>query len=139
MQQYYSQIVETDTLSLEFSRKLSIFTLRTVVLSQICPSPSAMLSHCNTQSTLGKGKRHTSVSRFLTSILVHSHGPITCTLETARIDEQLLRVVSLSKRVITVEFVYYLRMRKKLFTCKSSEVSDFPLDSLNLLSLFCYR
>ena len=61
------------------------------------------------------------------------------TVETARIDEQLLRVVSLSKRVITVEFVYYLRMRKKLFTCKSSEVSDFPLDSLNPLSLFCYR
>ena len=76
---------------------------------------------------------------FLTSVLVHSHGLITYALETARIDEQLLRVVNLSKRVIMVEFVYYLRMRKKLFTCKSSEVSDFPLDSLNLLSLFCYR
>ena len=91
------------------------------------------------KSTSGKGKRHTSVSRFLTSILVHSHGLITYTLETARTDEQLLRVVNLSKRVITVEFVYYLRMTKTFFACKSLEVSDFPLDSLNLLSLFCYR
>ena len=77
--------------------------------------------------------------RCLTSILVHSHGPITYTLETARTDEQLLREVSLSKRVITVQFVYYLRMRKTIFTCKSSEAPDFPLDSLNLLSLFCSR
>ena len=77
--------------------------------------------------------------RCLTSILVHSHGLITYTLETARTDEQLLREVSLSKRVITVQFVYYLRIRKTIFTCKSSEASDFPLDSLNLLSLFCSR
>ena len=44
MLQYYSQIVETDTTSLEFSRKFPTFTLRTMILSQICPSPSAMLS-----------------------------------------------------------------------------------------------
>ena len=91
------------------------------------------------KSTLGKGKRHTGVSGFLTSIVVHSHGLIIYTLEMTRIDEQPLRVVNLSKRVITVEFVYYLRMTKKVFTCKSSEVSHFPIYSLNLLSLFCYR
>ena len=91
------------------------------------------------KSKLGKGKRHTSVPRFVTSIVVHSHGLITYTLETVRIVEQLQRVASLPKRVIMVEFVYYLRMRKKFFTCKSSEMSNFPLYSLNLLSLFCYR
>ena len=56
MLQYYSQIVETDTPSLEFSRKFPTFTLRTMILSQICPSPSAMLSHCNTQINFGEGK-----------------------------------------------------------------------------------
>ena len=107
MLQYSSQVVETDTLSLEFSRKFPTFTLLTIVLSQMCPS--------------------------------HSHGLIIYTLEMTRIDEQPLRVVNLSKRVITVEFVYYLRMTKKVFTCKSSEVPHFPIYSLNLLSLFCYR
>ena len=83
---------------------------------------------------MGKGKRHTSVSRFLTSIVVHSHGLITYTLEKARIGEQLLRVVNFSKRVITVEFVYYLRMRKKFLLVKVQRCLIFHLT----LEIFCH-
>ena len=43
--QYSSQIVETETVSLEFSLKFLTFTLHTFVLTQKCPSPSPMLSH----------------------------------------------------------------------------------------------
>ena len=151
MLQYYSQIVETDTLSRILSKISYIHpshhrSQSNVSLSFRNVEPRVLWGTETTvipKSTMRKGKRHTSVSRFLTSIVVHSHGLITYTvaytLETARIDEQLLRVVNLSKRVITVEFVYYLRMRKKVFTCKSSEVSHFPIYSLNPLSLFCYR
>ena len=43
--QYSSQIVETQTVSLELSRKFLTFTLHTILLTQMCPSPSPMLSH----------------------------------------------------------------------------------------------
>ena len=43
--QYSSQILETDTVSLEFSGKILTFTPRTFVLAEMCPSPSPMLSH----------------------------------------------------------------------------------------------
>ena len=43
--QYSSQIVETDTVSSEFSPNFLTFTHRTFVLTQMCPSPSPMLSH----------------------------------------------------------------------------------------------
>ena len=42
---YSSQIVETETVSLEFSLKFLTFTLYTFVLTQKCPSPSPVLSH----------------------------------------------------------------------------------------------
>ena len=123
MLQYSSQILETDTLSRIFSKISYIHSSHhcsqsTVPLSFPSVEPRVFWSTETTvipKSTVGKGKRHTSVSRFWTSIVVHSHGLVTYTLETARIDERLLRVVNLSKRVITVEFVYCLRTRKKLF------------------------
>ena len=43
--QYSSQIVETDTVSREFSGKFLTFTPRTFVLAKMCSSPSPMLSH----------------------------------------------------------------------------------------------
>ena len=43
--QYSSQIVETQTVSLELSRKFLTFSLHTFPLTQMCPSPSPMLSH----------------------------------------------------------------------------------------------
>ena len=43
--QYSLQIVETETLSNEFSLKFLAFTLHTFVLTQKSPSPSSMLSH----------------------------------------------------------------------------------------------
>ena len=70
----------------------------------------------------------------MTSIVVHSHGLITYTLETVRIDEQLQRVASLSKRVIMVEFVYYLRMRKKFLLVKVQRCLIFHLT----LEIFCH-
>ena len=43
--QYSSQIVETETVCLEFSLKFPTFTIHTFVLTQKCPSPSPVLSH----------------------------------------------------------------------------------------------
>ena len=43
--QYSSQIVETQTVSLELSPKFLTLTLHTFVLTQMCPSPSLILSH----------------------------------------------------------------------------------------------
>ena len=43
--QYSSQIVETQTVSLELSRKFLTFSLHTFLLTQMCPSPCPMLSH----------------------------------------------------------------------------------------------
>ena len=53
------------------------FTVHTFVLTQMLPSSSPVLSHayfgaredCNTQINFGEGEMHTSVSRFLTSIV----------------------------------------------------------------------
>ena len=78
--QYSSQIIETETVSLEFSLKFLTFTLHTFVLSQMCPSSSPVLSHvyfgdhCNSQIYIGEGEMHTSFSTFLTGIvLIPSH------------------------------------------------------------------
>ena len=38
-------LLETQTVSLELSRKFLTFTLHTFLLTQMCPSPSPMLSH----------------------------------------------------------------------------------------------
>ena len=65
MLQYSSRIVETDTVSPEFSRNVLTFTLCIFVLTQMCRSPSPMLSYVFwlTQTTvipksiLGKGNR----------------------------------------------------------------------------------
>ena len=72
--QYSSQIVETQTVSLELSRKFLTFTLHTFLLTQMCPSPSPMLSHAYFEAlrrlqypNWGR-ETYTSVSRFLTSI-----------------------------------------------------------------------
>ena len=72
-----SQIVETETVFLEVLRKCLTFPLFTFVLTQMCPSPSRcwatrILKHwddCNTQIIIGEGENHTSVSRFVTSIV----------------------------------------------------------------------
>ena len=77
MLQYSSQTVETDTASLEFSRKFLRFTPRTFVLTVMCPLPplcwaTRILKHwdrCNVQINIGEGKKDTSVSRFLTRIV----------------------------------------------------------------------
>ena len=76
------QIVETDTVSLEFSGKILTFTPRTFVLaenSEMCSSPPPVLSHayfgalslddCNTQINIGGGETNTNVSRFEASIV----------------------------------------------------------------------
>ena len=137
MLQYSSQILKQTPFLLNFLENF-LHLLFSPLFSVKCPlsfrnvEPRVFWGTGTTvipKSTLGKGKRHTGVSRFLASIVVHSHGLIIYTLEMTRIDEQPLRVVNLSKRVITVEFVYYLRMTKKVFTCKSSEVSHFPIYS----------
>ena len=49
--QYLSQIVETDTVSCEFSPDFLTFTHRTFVLTQMYPPPSPMLSHALFWST----------------------------------------------------------------------------------------
>ena len=75
--QYSSQIVETDTASLEFSRKLLRITPHTFVFTVMFPlSPQCwatrILKHwdrCNAQINIGEGKTHTSVSRFVTRIV----------------------------------------------------------------------
>ena len=67
-------------LSWIFSKFLT-FTLHTFVLTQMCPSPSPMLSRAyfgalkwlQTQINIGKGKNHTSVSRFVTRIVERSN------------------------------------------------------------------
>ena len=72
-----SKIVETDTASVEFSRKFLRFTPHTFVLTVMCPLPpqcwvTRILKHwdrCNAQVNIGEGKTHTSVSRFLTRII----------------------------------------------------------------------
>ena len=69
--QYSSQIVETDTISLEFSGKLLRFILHTVFLTDMCllhpPPPPPMLSHAYFEALRplwypnqrwGRGKRH---------------------------------------------------------------------------------
>ena len=68
--QYSSQIVETDTISLEFSGKLLRFILHTVFLTDMCllpPPPTPMLSHAYFEvlrplwypnQRWGRGKRH---------------------------------------------------------------------------------
>ena len=76
--QYSSQIVETDTASLEFSRKLLRITPHTFVLTVMYPLPpqcwaTRILKHwdrCNAQINIGEGKTHTSVSTFVTRIVV---------------------------------------------------------------------
>ena len=50
--QYSSQIVETGAICLEFSPKFLTFTLHTFVLTQMCRSPSPMLS----RGYFGSGK-----------------------------------------------------------------------------------
>ena len=75
--QYSSQIVETDTVSLEFSGKILTFLLHTVFLSEMCLLPPQCWAtrvlthwnHCDTQINIGEGETDTSVSRFLTSIV----------------------------------------------------------------------
>ena len=77
--QYSSQIVETDTVSLEFSRKFLRFTSHTFALTVTCPLfPQCWATrilkhwdHCNTQINIGEGETHTSVSGFLTRIVVY--------------------------------------------------------------------
>ena len=65
--QYSSQIVETDTVSLEFSGKfftVLIFTPHTFVLTEMCPLPPQCWAtrilkhwdHCNTQINIGEVK-----------------------------------------------------------------------------------
>ena len=57
--------------------KFLTFTLHTFVLTQMCPSPSLMLSRAyfealkwlQTQINIGEMENHTSVSRFVTSIV----------------------------------------------------------------------
>ena len=51
--QYSSQIVETDTVSLEFSGKILRFLLHTVFPTEMCLLPPSTVIH---KSTLGKGK-----------------------------------------------------------------------------------
>ena len=77
--QYSSQVVETDTVSLEFSRKFLRFTPCTFFFTVMCPlSPQCWTTrilkhwdHCNTEINIGEGETHTSVSRFLTRIVVY--------------------------------------------------------------------
>ena len=79
--QYSSQIVETDTASLEFSGKILTFTPCTFVLAEMCPLlpqcwATRILAYsddCNTQINIGEWETNTSVSRFETSI-VAAHG-----------------------------------------------------------------
>ena len=74
--QYSSQIVETQTVSLELSPKFLTLTLHTFVLTQMCPSPSLILSHAYFEALRRlqypnqhwEGETHTRVTRFLTSI-----------------------------------------------------------------------
>ena len=68
--QYSSQIIETDTISLEFSGKLVRFILHTVFITDMClhsPPPPPMLSHAYFEALRplwypnqrwGRGKRH---------------------------------------------------------------------------------
>ena len=75
-QQYSSQIVETDTVSLKFSRKILRFILHTVFPPEMCLLPPQCWTtriwkhwdHCDTQINIGEGETDTSVSRFLMSI-----------------------------------------------------------------------
>ena len=75
--QYSSQIVETDTVSLEFSGKIMRFLLHTVFPPEMCLLPPQCWAtrilkhsdHCDTQINIGEGEIDTSVSRFLTSIV----------------------------------------------------------------------
>ena len=74
--QYWSQIVDTQAVSLGFSQKFLTFTLHPFVLTQRCPSPSPRLSHAyfvaprrlQYKINIGEGEAHTGVSIFLTSI-----------------------------------------------------------------------
>ena len=80
--QYSSQIVETDTVSLEFSGKILRFTLHTVFLTEMPLLPPQCWAtrilkhwdHCDTQINIGEGETDASVSRFLTSIVVQRFG-----------------------------------------------------------------
>ena len=74
---YPSQIVETDTVSCEFlqtflhSLIVLLFSLKCAPLPPQCWA-THILEHWddgNTQINIGEGETHTSVSRFLTSIL----------------------------------------------------------------------
>ena len=75
--QYSSQIVETDTASLEFSKKFLRFTPHTFVLIVMYPPPpqcwaTRILKHWNqwnTQLNTGERETQTSVSRFLSTIV----------------------------------------------------------------------
>ena len=75
--QYSSQIVETDTVSLEFSGKIMRFLLHSVFPPETCLLPPQCWAtrilkhwdHCDTQINIGEGEIDTSVSRFLTSIV----------------------------------------------------------------------
>ena len=75
--QYSSQIVETDTVSPEFSGTIMRFLLHTVFPPEMCLLPPQCWAtrtlkhsdHCDTQINIGEGEIDTSVSRFLTSIV----------------------------------------------------------------------
>ena len=64
------------TQKLKFSWKFLTLTLHTLVLTQMCPSPSPVLNHvyfgdhCNSQIYIGEGETHTSVLTLLTSIVL---------------------------------------------------------------------
>ena len=75
--QYSSQIVETGAICLEFSPNF-LHSLLTPSFSLKCASllPKCWATHslehwddCNTQINIGEGENHTSVSRFVTSIV----------------------------------------------------------------------
>ena len=82
MLQSSSQIVETEAVFLEFSPNFlhSVFTpLFSLKCAPFLPQcwATSILEHwddCNTQINIGEGENHTSVSRFVTSIVFASVG-----------------------------------------------------------------
>ena len=79
MLQYSSQIVETEAIFLEFpptflhSLFTPLFLIKCALLLPQCWATRILehLDDCNTRINIGEGEKHTSVSRFVASIVAY--------------------------------------------------------------------
>ena len=147
MLQYSSQIVETDTLLLNFLENFlhllfaPLFSVKCVPLLPQCWA-TRTLRHwddCNTQINNGEGKKTHKCFKIFDkycssqSWTYHLHSWNGKNRRTTAKGGQLVKTSNHGRVCLLPQ------NEKKVFACKSSEVSYFPLDSWNLLSLFCYR